>query len=355
MSSAKRIGAVFVGVVVIALTARWCMTRDDAAKKAASKESAAKPILIERTGKRTPGLPKTPKSSELTHTSNPDRTSPWGGGQDELGRDRPSEGSPSGPMSFTVGPGGVMYVLDQVNGRVVKIGPDGSRKSMPIASPVAQDLAIGEDGSMAILDRFKGKDVAIFDEDGNPLGSIPLVGDGVENPGLVTGVFVDGGDVYVEKEHGPLTKIGTTDGTAADPRTDIPGRPTRDGKAYIKAGIVDADAGRTYVAANARPGEEHLYTREINLDAPILSIQLLDTDQLGTIYFGTQVQEDGEDVVVLVCLDQMTGAPQGSAILPANTLPEETFRDFVVLDGGGVMMALRTEEGVNYQYFDCDD
>ena len=355
MSRAKRLGAVFVGVVVIALTARWCVTRDDAAKKTEAKQAAARPILVERNGKRTPSLPRTPKSSALTHTSNPDRKSSWGGGPDQLGRDRPSEGSASGPMSFTVGPGGAMYVLDQVNQRVVKIDAEGKRKTLPIASPTAQDLAIGEDGAMAVLDRFKGQDVAIFDDQGNPLGSIPLVGEGVENPGLVTGVFVDGTDVYVEKEHATLTKIGSTDGTAAEPRTDIPGRPTRDGKAYIKAGIIDADAGRTYVAANARPGEEHLYTREINLDAPILAIQLLDTDQLGQIYFATQVQEDGEDVIVLVCLDQMTGAPQGSAILPANTLPEESFRDLVVLDTGGVMMSIRSEDGVSYQFYDCDD
>jgi hypothetical protein len=257
-------------------------------------------------------------------------------------------------MSFGVGPGGMMYVLDQVNGRIVKTDANGNRTQIPIGSRTAQDLALAEDGTMAVLDRFNEKGVGLYDDSGTAIASLPLVGEGVENAGLVTGVFVDGDDVYVEREHGPLVKIGDTKGVPASPRDEIPGRPTRDGRAYIKAGIVDAPAGRAYVAANARPSEEHLFTRELRLEASILHIVLLDSDLSGQIYFAATVQEEGEDVTVLVCLEPMTGEPAGTAILPANTLPEETFRDLVVLDQGGVVLSLRTEDGVTYQHYDCD-
>lgn len=253
-----------------------------------------------------------------------------------------------------MGPGGKMYVLDQVNDRVVRIDADGNRTALPIAAPTTQDLVVGADGTVALLDRFQGKEVALYDDQGNPIGALPLVGEGLDNPGLVTGVFVDGNDVYAEREHGPLVKVGTTDGKPAEPRSEIPGRPTRDGKAFIKAGIIDAPTGRAYVAANARPSEEHMYTRELKLEAPIHSIQLLDTDLTGQIYFAAQVEEEGNDVILLVCLEQQTGVASGTAILPANTLPEESFRDLIVLDEGGVMLALRSEEGVSYEYYDCE-
>lgn len=350
---AQRIAAVALGLLMIAVGTRWVVTRSPAGPAPSAKAERAKaPIVLARGEKRTPARARPDHSVDKGGPAS--SAIPWGRGEGELGRDRPSEGSPSGPMSFTVGADGTMYVLDQVNGRLTTTGPNGQRKSFPIASRTAQDLALAEDGSVAVLDRFKNQDVALYDASGTPLGSIALTGEGLENPGLVTGVFVDGSDVYVEKEHGPLLKVGHTDGTPAEPRSEIPGRPTRDGKAYLKAGIVDAVAGRAYVAVNARPSEEHLYTREIRLETEIHSIQLLDADALGRVYFGAQVQEEGNDVIVVVCMEELTGESAGSVVLPANTLPEESFRDLVVLDSGGVMLSLRSEDGVTYQRYDCE-
>jgi hypothetical protein len=259
-------------------------------------------------------------------------------------------------MSFSVDGSGRVWVLDQVNGRVQRFDEDGRvEASVRIDRPTAQDIALAGDGSMAVLDRFGGKDVAIFDPDGNPVGSLPLSGDGIESPGHVTGVFVDGDDVYVESEHGPLVRIGDTSGAPASPREEVPGRPSRDGTAWIKAGITDAAAGRAYVVSNERPSREHRFTRELRFDARLLSILLLDTDLAGTIYLGVEIEEAPEDnAVVLTCLDGRTGEPLGSAWIPANTMPEETFRDAIVLDEGGVVVAIRSEDGVSYEQFDCE-
>jgi hypothetical protein len=250
-----------------------------------------------------------------------------------------------------------MYVLDQVNGRIVRRAKDGSVEAeLPIDRPNAQDIAVAEDGTVAVLDRYGEEDVALYDANGNPIGTLPLAGEGVESAGHVTGVFVDGSDVYVESEHGPLFKIGNTSGVAAEPREEVLGRPSRDGKSWIKAGITDAPAGRAYVVSNERPSGEHRFTRELRLDAPIWAILLLDSDLSGTIYFAAEVEEEGGggNAVSLACLDGLTGAPLGTAVLPANTMPEESFRDFVVLDGGGVVYAARSEAGVTYQRYDCE-
>lgn len=257
-------------------------------------------------------------------------------------------------MSFTVDGRGRVWVLDQVNGRVVRFDERGQVDgTIAMDRPNAQDIALGDDGSVAVLDRFGEKDVALYAPDGTLTGTLPLEGEGVESPGHVTGVFVDGNDVYVEHEHGPLVRIGTTSGAAAEPREEVPGRPSRDGRSWLKAGVTDAAAGRAYVVSNERPSGDHRFTRELVLHAPIAMLVLLDSDRQGTIYLGAEVDEGGEHAVVLVCLDGATGAPTGTAILPANTMPEETFRDLVVLDEGGVVYAHRTEEGVTYEEVHC--
>jgi hypothetical protein len=96
-------------------------------------------------------------------------------------------------------------------------------------------------------------------------------------------------------------------------------------------------------------------TRELRLQAFVRAILLLDTDRAGTIYLATLVEQpDSSEVVLLNCLEPLKGVVVGSAVLPPNTLPEETFRDFTVLDEGGVIYALRTEQGVSYLKYDCE-
>lgn len=280
----------------------------------------------------------------------------WGSSRmNQLGRVRPSEANPEAPMSLTMDNKGRMFVLDQVNGRVVRIGADGKPEGViPLKQQeAAQDMAISKDGKVAVLDRFSSKSIVMYDDKGNSLGEIPLDGEGLEQPGLVTGVFVDGDDVYVEKEHGPLMRVGTTDGKPAADRGEIPGRPSRDGQSFINAGVIEVAAGRMYVSAIDRPTMQHRFTRELRQGGEIRGILMLDSDKLGTIYLATQLDQNGSEVVILTCLEPLKGYPFGSATLPVNTLPEETFRDFAVLDDGGVIYSVRTEQGVSYQRYDC--
>lgn len=282
-------------------------------------------------------------------------TAIWGGGAGALGRDRPQEASPSGPMSFVMDARRRMWVLDQINGRVVRYDSDGSvEDALGIAHETSQDIAVGEDGTVAILDRFRSEEVALHDQSGAFVGSLPLAGEGIESAGHVTGIFIDGTDVYAESEHGPLVLLGTTGGVAASPRKEIPGRPSRDGTFYVKAGIVSAADGRAYVAVNDRPSEEHRFTRELAMGSALQSLVLLETDAAGTIYFGAElVANEPETEVLIVCLDPGSGEVEGAVTVPSNDMPEESFRDFVVEPGGGVVYALRSETGVEYRRVDC--
>lgn len=280
----------------------------------------------------------------------------WGSGPDQLGHDLPQEANAIGPMSFAVDGRGRIVVLDGVNGRLVRRTADGKvDKTIPIGVLEAHDMAIGPDGSTAVLDRNADKQVVLYDESGRTIGDYPVAGEGIDDVGLVTGVFVDGTDVYVEREHGPLVRIGDTSGQRAEPRVEIPGRPTRDGLSFITAGIIEAQAGRIYVASTDRSSGDHRFTRELKLGAFVQMIALLDTDNAGTIYVAAQVDAgEGQQSTLLSCLEPLKGIPVGGAVLPVNTVPEESLRDIVVLDDGGVLFALRSEQGVTYLRFDCE-
>ena len=281
--------------------------------------------------------------------------STWGSGPGQLGRDRRPEGNAEGPMSLTASRNGELLVLDQANGRLARYGADGKFKdSVPLTVQSAQDVVQSPDGKSFVLDRLADGAVAILDPDGKQVGELPLLGVAVKEGGAVTGLFVDGEDVYVEQEHGVLNRIGDIKGKADQTQPEVPGRPTRDGRSFISAGIVDGAAGRLFVSAIDRQAMAQRFTREYRLPPRVSSIALLDTDGSGIIYLAVLLEPpEGKEAVQLMCLDPLDGRPLGGAVLPANTLPEETFRDFAVLDNGGVIYSFRTEEGVELRRYDC--
>ncbi|GAC1545674.1 MAG: hypothetical protein NVS3B10_09750 [Polyangiales bacterium] len=283
----------------------------------------------------------------------------WGTGRDELGRSRPQEGNPEAPMSLAPAPGGGVVVLDQVNGRLVRLDASGKvvdTITTPLRAP--QDVAVAKDGSLAVLDRLGDKTVSIVGADGLTKGSLPIVGKGIAEGGAVTGVFVDGTEVYVEREHQQLVKVGDTAGKPADERTEIPGRPMRDGSGFVNAWIESPGTDSVFVSAMNRQPQANRFTRQLRLPFAVNGLVLLDTDRAGTIYlaaFGTRpsASPDGEPAMELVCLEPAHGAPLGETALSPTLGPEETVRELVVLDGGGVLYARRSESGVDVVHVDC--
>jgi hypothetical protein len=279
----------------------------------------------------------------------------WGSGASQLGRHRPQEANPEAPMSMAADMLGNVVVLDQVNGRLFRIDPDGKViGTFPVTQQTPQDIAMARDGTLLVLDRLRDRTVAILDPDTGALrGELPVQGKGIPEPGLITGTFVEGSSVYVEREHGALVRIGDTSGTADLERPELPGRPTRDGRSYVLASITDRKTGRLLVNAVDRQTGQHRYTREYRFGFPVMSITLLDSDLSGTLYLGVAGElpsltaEPPNNLGVRVfCLEPLEGKVLGQTDLPLNTLPEETFRDFAVLDEGGLLYRHITDSGV---------
>jgi hypothetical protein len=283
----------------------------------------------------------------------------WGSGSGQLGKDVPQEGNPEAPMSLAPAPGGGAWVLDQVNNRLVKLDKDGKvEATQNLTLQGAQDMAVGKDGTVAVMDRLLDKQVALFSADGKPLGALPVEGKNLENGGTASGVFIDGEEVFVEREHGDLVKIGDKSGKADADRGEVPGRPSRDGSAWLTAMITSMPEGRVSLTVIDRPSRQLRYTRELRLGTEVYGLNLLDSDLAGIIYLGVMTTSAGpkgeaQPGVTLLCLDPRDGVPLGRAELPPNTSPEETVRELVVLDQGGVLYLHRTDEGAQLTRWDC--
>ena len=278
----------------------------------------------------------------------------WGSDDDSLGRTRPAEGNPEAPMSFAVAADGSLTVLDQVNARLVRIARNGRTiAKSQVTERAPQDVALGPHGETAVLDRVGDQTVTIRSPSGNVVGKLPLRGPGVPEPGQISGVFIDQKNVYVERRHGPLVFLGDLDGKVAPERSEIPGRPTRDGTLFVSAGIVDRQAGRMFVSAIDRKLGEHRFTREIRTQAPLLSIVLLDSDRRGTIYAGVALEAEQRDWHRVYCMEPQHGGPLGEFEVGVTPMPEETLRDMAVMDDGGVIVAERSDQGVRYAEHRC--
>jgi hypothetical protein len=255
-------------------------------------------------------------------------------------------------MSLTVDSSGAVLILDQVNGRLVKVDRSGAPAGeVKLSVQAPQDVVVTKDGKTLVLDRLVDKAISVAGPDGSPLGELPITGKGLPESGAATGVFSDGADVYVEREHGDLVRVGGSDGKADPTRPEVPGRPSRDGKAWLTANIVDSAAGVVMLTVIDRPTNAHRFTRQYTLMGVVPALDLLDSDLAGTVYLGAVVQtpspSGGEAVpsIAVLCLDPHDGHPVGHAMFPANADADETFKEITLGDDGTLYFLHRTESG----------
>lgn len=245
-------------------------------------------------------------------------------------------------------------VLDQVNQRVTRWSRDGKAQvQLKLASDQAFDVAVAANGSVAVLDRLVEKQVTLFDRDGRSIGALTLDPAVVGDTGSLTGVFVDGDEVLVEREHGPLIRVGTIQGGPLQDSTEIPGRPSRDGKLLLSAGIVNAKLGSVYIAVVDRATGEARFTRQLNYPGLITSIVALDSDRKGTLYLGVALDQGSASPTLVTCLEPARGNPLGSVALPTNDSPEETGKEITVTDDGRIIFAHRLDDGMAFESYTC--
>jgi len=182
---------------------------------------------------------------------------------------------------------------------------------------------------------------------------VPLVGKGIPEGGGVTGLFTDrDGNVLVEREHRGLVQIADAQGRSVPERPSVPGRPRRDGGAYLNAAIVDRAGGAIAVKALDSAGRV-LWESHVALEAPLLRVVLLDSDAAGNTYIAGETGHESAtppyrivDLQIgIVSLDP-SGSPRGRLTLASAPAAEESFRTLAVADDGTIYRMRATPEGV---------
>ncbi len=311
----------------------------------------------------TPVSPDVPSLKSLRARTLPDGGAPvvdphmrylasltWGNGKNQLGRSRPRDGNPAAPMSLTTDAAGNPWVLDQVNRRIVKFDDKGRPASdVPLVLSRARDLAVAKNGRTVVLTETG---VGLLEPEGKMAGEFGL--DGKPN-----GLALDGDDIYVSYDDGRTVRVGDVSGKPDTARKVVTGRPSRDGRSFITADILDGARGKVVVGSTDRSTGERRFARELSFGMPVMTVLLAETDPTGLIYLaalGERTQPGAQEptaTVDLFCLDPADGRPLGRAELPANTSADATFREMTVPDTGGVIYLYRTEAHAELRRVDC--
>lgn len=253
---------------------------------------------------------------------------------------------------------GELLVLDQVNLRLQRYSRDGRLLgAQRIGSGTAQDLVVDGSGRTHVLSRHgDGTGIESYGADGRLERTINVVGGRVSEGGAITGLFSDRSGLYVETGNDELVRVANAKGEQAKLDETIPGRPTKDGRLYIKAGIIDKAAGRAYVQAHRADGSSPpalAWERPLAFSAPLLHILLLDSDGEGRVYLGVETANEDASThqlsdlaTVVVRLEGSAGKLTGTLSLPPTTEdPTERFRPLVVGEDGTVYQLLASPNG----------
>lgn len=277
----------------------------------------------------------------------------WGGRPGQFGRTVAHESNPEGPMSLAVDSRGNVVVLDQLNGRLQRFGPHGKLLSThPIDSSIAQDIAVDGQGRTLVLTRLKQPAVDIYGRDGERLAKVPLPRDAVGDGAALSAVLSDENGTYVELDNYRVQRIADSAGKPAGKGETVPGRPTRDGELFIRAGIDDGPRGKLYVQAH-HADRSLAWETPLRMPLPLLHILLLDSDTKGRIYLGAEIGAEDEASgstemlqTIVVRLDSR-GKLTGQVRLPATTAdPSESLRPLAIGDDGTIFHMVPSAAGL---------
>jgi hypothetical protein len=275
----------------------------------------------------------------------------WGSGPWDAGRHEDGESAPVGPMSFRVDPSGEVYLLDQVNFRVLRFDPGLSASSeIPIGSDTFQDLAVADDGTIILLDRLVRRAVVLMDAGGNELASHAVEGAGIPEGGGITAMFLERDGLWLEVNHERSVRI--LDGSLAPcPRTVRRGRPLDGGDRTVVA-FLDKQGGVGMRTMDSLTGAV-LDEKSFSFGQDLYRIAWIEADASGDIHAMFHLLEPQaanapgppDEKVLALRLSKDLGKT-GSFESPHTIRAWEQFREFQVAGSGTVYQMAFSDQGV---------
>lgn len=279
---------------------------------------------------------------------------PWGSNAHEVGRIDGDESASEGPMSFAVTSAGEIYVLDQVNLRVLVFRSDGTQRlEIPIAANSYQDIEVTGDGHILLLDRLAHPSILVIDESGGIVAEREVLGDGIPEGGGITAMFARRDGVWLEYTHSYVVKLLDT-GFRSSTRYAQPGRIYRQGIANASAAL-DRSRGVASIWLSDPSGKATHSSAEISLEYPIARIITIDSDAAGYLHVFLHVVEPDPLDPRKVASEKVVGIRydenlvQTGKLTSPHTITEwEQFREFRVTDAGAVYQMAFDSEGVRF-------
>jgi hypothetical protein len=269
----------------------------------------------------------------------------WGSGASQLGR-REEAGRP-GPMSLAAGPAGNLYLLDQVNRRVLRYDRDGQLLGqVPIQAETTEDIAV-EGADLWALVYEPGLAPGFRVERYAASGEGPTQVTLDRRIQLVTGLFVDGTQIWVEQEHG-LQHLVAAQGQALSPGEGkvAPGRPHR-GQPGARLGARRAGSHQAQVLRYSP--ERASLLLEVTTPLPLVQITALETDAAGRVYLGLELGVEAGPELALTQVRELMLVVDGERVSVVDLAVgrvTDTFRPLAVSREGEIYQMQTTEQGV---------
>jgi hypothetical protein len=276
-----------------------------------------------------------------------------------VGRAGGSEQNPEAPMSLDADAKGGLWLLDQVNARVLRL-VEGQPTVALKASRTAQELAVGTD-RVWLLDRLVARQaVALEASSGKTLATVALNRPDIGEPGALTALQLIDGALWTEVGHEHWQRLADAVGQPTPPAR-IEGRLGARGDRVLRALRVPTAAGSasgravvTGKAAAAGADAPPVWSAEATFDLPVHALEELAGDNQGRVWLVADlVRADAADqplerrrVAVVWGAD---GRELGRVELCAPDGPEETLRSARLGQDGKLYNLCVRRDGVTVQ------
>lgn len=277
---------------------------------------------------------------------------PWGSAVGDLGRRGGDESAPEGPMSFAVTAEWDVWVLDQVNRRIVRYGAGGSVVDLlPVDLDTYQALAVAPGGELVLMDRLAAGIVRVIDPAGALLGEAPLVGPGIEEGGGTTALFAREDGIWVEYDHRRSVRVLDAGFREPAQRRVLPVRPLDAGTAAGHARLAGPASVEVWTTDPA--GDAVTAQRTIGFDEQVARIVTLASDDRGDIVLAVHLMTEDpargfavvHEALVVLVLDPALALRRRIVTAPSVGAWEQ-FEEFEVTADGAIWQMAFVEEGV---------
>lgn len=272
----------------------------------------------------------------------------FGSGPDDIGIITPEEANPEGPISFALGSKGEIYILDQVNQRV-QVFKEGKRiNTIPILSNTFIDIALIQNGKIALLDNLVKKSVYILDSKGKILNIVPLEGRLIPNAAEVTkvmyikngkfaGIWVSVGDRSI--------RIAMADGSSHAERISVPGLFSSDGTRLIRA---EKFGDATAVIYRSKKESFSQWEPEITVFFNMYIIHLFGIwdDKSGRLYLRATLEDKNNKLLNTIVILNLEGKELKRVNLFVQKMPHEIHRSIRVSSDGHIFQMALDKKGV---------